>query len=133
MYPQYLETYFFNFLRSLLLVSFLGLFLGVPHGLIGAKKSKNAANFVQTHYNKLMKFKNDAKFHSMGFGRGGKYFKWLDAVKKHYARKDLPRGEVIATGFLLGLGQEYRIKKGQETEYSRDAREMIDDYLKGDL
>lgn len=79
---------------------------------------------VCTHLERLLKFKDKKDFKEFGFGKGGKYNKWLTDVEA--LRDSQPKGfnhpiPLIlraAPGDLMMLGLEYMQKKG-ETDYTR--------------
>jgi hypothetical protein len=70
-------------------------------------------------------FKSKDDFRRLGFGRGGPYYKWLEAVEKKREDKTLPPAERIAVSDLWSLGTEYMKTRGQETKDSKYFRAEI--------
>lgn len=95
------------------------------------KKLKSKINKL---FNSLISFKNTSDFRNCGFSVGCKYNYWLREVQGLKAAEgaDLLLSEC---GFVVGdlemLGLEYAQSRGQETEYSKYARQVISDGLKG--
>jgi hypothetical protein len=78
---------------------------------------------VRQLYLELLSFKDDSRFHKVGFASENKYSKWLDRVGK---LKEDPRSEgLLKKGIpvedLLNLGLEYFKSGGKETAFSRFA------------
>jgi len=75
----------------------------------------------QILYKELQSFKSNEDFHSLGFGRGGEYFKWLTSVEK--ATNEDCKVLLTQYGFVFGeleaLGLEYLKTKGEENDYTR--------------
>ena len=75
----------------------------------------------QELYKELLSFKNEADFHSYGFGRGGEYNRWLTSFEE--ASKEDCKILLIEYGFvfneLKALGLEYLKTKGKENDYTR--------------
>lgn len=115
-----------------MLIVFLMLFSGAElDGQEPAQSSSDAEESITqlksdvcTHLERLLKFKDEKGFRELGFGKGGKYNKWLTDVKA--LRDSQPKGFShpiplslrAAPGELMMLGLEYMQKKG-ETKYTR--------------
>ncbi len=85
-----------------------------------------AREFITAKLKELDGFKTDPKFIKLGFGTGGPYNKWLVAVDERQKAATKPSAEGIALGDLSGLGLAYVSSKGQETKFTRFAREEIE-------
>ena len=76
---------------------------------------------LQEMYVELQSFRKTKDFNNYGFGRGGKYYPWLEKIEK---MKDDPRNRccLIYKGCVAGelemLGMEYVSSNGQDTDYS---------------
>jgi hypothetical protein len=82
-------------------------------------------------YVELMQFKNDSKFHQVGFDRCCKYFKWLQKVKELENNPDskLLLQEGVVVGDLKMLGLEYAKKSGKETNYTKFINQQFKEAL----
>jgi len=79
----------------------------------------NKSNIQKVLYLELMKFKNDKKFHEVGFDSCCAYNKWLLKAK---ALRDNTSGTdifIFFHGDIEKLGQAYYLSKGKETEYTK--------------
>ena len=76
---------------------------------------------LQDMYVELQSFRKTRDFKNYGFGRGGKYFPWLEKIGE---MRDDPRNRccLIYKGCVAGdlemLGMEYVSSEGQDTDYS---------------
>ena len=80
-------------------------------------------------YGELMVFKDDAKFHEVGFGTCCEYHKCQSRVKVLRDDPRLTLSEKVAAGDLLTLGLEYMKTKGKENNYTQFANESIKEVL----
>ena len=75
----------------------------------------------QKLYKELQAFKSNEDFHSLGFGYGGEYFKWLTAVDK--ATDEDCNRLLTQYGYVFreleALGFEYLKTKGEENDYTQ--------------
>ena len=85
----------------------------------GAKKE------ISILTNELMKFKDEAKFHQVGFGQCCKYYKWLQKVQSLRNNDSLGAMEKAAVGYLEMMGREYMKTKGKENDYTKFCKQMI--------
>ena len=82
-------------------------------------------------YVELMQFKNDSKFHQVGFDRCCKYYKWLEKVKnlENDPDSNLLLQEGVVVGDLKMLGLEYAKKGGKETGYTKFINQQFKEAL----
>lgn len=75
----------------------------------------------QKLYKELQVFKSSEEFHSLGFGSGGEYFKWLISVQKATNEdcKELLTQYGYVFGELEALGFEYLKTNGEENDYTQ--------------
>ena len=82
-------------------------------------------------YGELIGFKNKADFKKLGFGKGGKYSKWLEKVREFKQNKNskllLKKGVLI--GELEQLGMAYAGSKGKETEVTKTFNKIFNDVI----
>jgi hypothetical protein len=82
-------------------------------------------------YDELSGFKKDADFIKFGFGKGGKYKKWLEKIKEFKQNPDskllLKKGVLI--GELENLGMTYVSSKGKETEVTKSFNKIFTDAI----
>jgi hypothetical protein len=82
-------------------------------------------------YGELSKFKNDAEFKKLGFGKGGKYSQWLEKVREFKQNTDskllLKKGLLI--GELEQLGMAYASSNGKETEVTKTFNKIFSDAI----
>lgn len=80
---------------------------------------------ICAQYSELQTFRFDKDFHKMGFGQGGKYYKWLQKSKsiRSEADRTLHERKYIdlraATDHLMQIATDYMNNEGQETKYTR--------------
>ena len=102
--------------------------LGVAESAAQSDARNKLQQWVRQMYSLLMEIKSTQDFAYYGFGRGGPYHGWMEAVEAA-RRLDLPFEDGVALGYLLTLGMEY-LEPG-ENEVTRFARAELDRYLKG--
>lgn len=102
-----------------------GLILFIVVICVFASKNSNATDISnklkiqKVLYLELMKFKNDKKFHEVGFDSCCAYNKWLlkaKALRDNSSETDL---FILFHGDIEKLGQAYYLSKGKETEYTK--------------
>jgi hypothetical protein len=89
----------------------------------GAKKE------ISTLTNELMKFKDEAKFHQVGFGQCCKYYKWLKKVELLKNNDSLGAMGKAAVGYLEMMGIEYMKTKGKENDFTKFCKQTIKETL----
>ena len=89
----------------------------------------NDAQEVKTLYEELKKFKDNPKFHQVGFGRCCRFYKWMEKVKTLRSKKT-GIAILMEVGFLPGdllqLGMEYMKSRGRPTSYSKEMKTIIE-------
>lgn len=88
--------------------------------------------FLAAKLAELDAFKFDPRFRQYGFGAGGPFKEWLNAVQSKRNAQEFTLMERVAVGDLLNLGMEYLKTNGRENEFSRFAREQIDASIRGE-
>ncbi|WP_338669756.1 hypothetical protein [Pseudodesulfovibrio methanolicus] len=82
-------------------------------------------------YDALLKFKDNPDFWQYGFGRGGKYYEWLERVQS--LDKQYPSQTAFKAGLLFAnlpiIGREYMRSKGRETPATESHRKDIEKAL----
>lgn len=99
---------------------------------MGEEATKEGQKAVRDKLTELDSFKDEAKFHEFGFGRGGPYHAWLASLQTLRESDEaalFSSPERIALGYLLNMGTDYIKSKGQETKFTRYARKEIEDVL----
>lgn len=91
----------------------------------GTAPTAEGQKYVRDRLAELDSFKDDPKFHEIGFGLGGPYNKWLKAVEPHPSREVFSFPERVAIGDLMNMGFDYMKSRGQETKYTKFARAEI--------
>jgi len=95
------------------------------------EKIEKAFTEFKSLYGELSGFKNDADFKNLGFGKGGKYSKWLEKVREFKKNPDskllLKKGVLI--GELEQLGMAYVGSKGKETEVTKTFNKIFSDAI----
>jgi hypothetical protein len=83
----------------------------------------------KTLYEELKKFKDNPKFHKVGFGRCCRFYKWMVKVEtlgsKTKGIEMLMEFEFVP-GDLLQLGMEYMKSRGRPTSYSKEMKAVIE-------
>ncbi|MFG0275175.1 MAG: hypothetical protein ACF8QF_08960 [Phycisphaerales bacterium] len=85
--------------------------------------------FLKSKLVELDRFRLDSKFHQFGFGAGGPYNSWLRSVESKQNARDFSLAERVAIGDLHMLAFEYLNTNGQDNDYTRFAREQINDVI----
>lgn len=92
-----------------------------------AEKVEKVFSQFKSLYEELKGFKDDQDFKEYGFGIGGPYNSWLQAVEELENDPDskllLKKG--VAAGELKALGLEYVNSKGQETEVTKEFNKIF--------
>ncbi|MGE4195412.1 MAG: hypothetical protein AB7E51_18665 [Pseudodesulfovibrio sp.] len=82
-------------------------------------------------YVALLNFKDNPDFWQYGFGRGGKYYEWLERVRS--LDKQYPSQTAFKAGLLFAnlpiMGMEYMRSRGQETPATQSHRKDIEKAL----
>lgn len=85
----------------------------------------------EREYDALLKFKDNPDFWQYGFGRGGKYYQWLERVQS--LDKQYPSQTAFKAGLLFAnlpiIGREYIRSGGQETPATQSLRKDIEEAL----
>lgn len=88
-----------------------------------------ARQSVRALYLELLNFKDDPRFHKMGFSVGSPYRTWFEEIRalavKQISSESMP-GSGIVPGDLEILGREYMSSKGAETRYTEIMRPEFD-------
>lgn len=95
------------------------------------EKIEKAFTEFKSLYRELSGFKDNAEFKKLGFGKGGKYSKWLEKVRGFKQNPDskllLKKGVLI--GELEQLGMAYASSKGKETEVTKTFNKIFSDVI----
>ena len=95
-----------------------------------AAAQPDGAEFLRVHLSDLMAIKGEPTSKEYGFGQGGPHYQWLSEVQAEHRAKRFGRRERIAVGHLLLLGLEYVKTKGEENDYTRFARQQVEEAIR---
>jgi hypothetical protein len=85
----------------------------------------------KSFYAELIRFKNDADFKKLGFGKNSEYSKWFEKVNKFKKNPDskflIKKGVLIEE--LEQLGIAYVVSEGKETEVTKVFNKIFSDAI----
>lgn len=99
--------------------------------VLSAKEKKVIDQYI-SFYRELLKFKNEPDFKYYGFGRGGKYYEWMERVRQFNTDAN---GKILMKVYLVPadielLASEYAMSQGEETEATQLLRPSLDESIR---
>ncbi len=116
-------------MKNFLLCNILSLIIIALSPIHARADLSNDAQEAKTLYEELKEFKDNPKFHQVGFARCCRFYKWMEKVQTLRSKKT-GTAILMEVGFLPGdllqLGMEYMKSRGiPTTSYSREMEATI--------
>ena len=115
-------------MNNFLLCNILALIIVALSPIHARAGLSNDTQEIKTLYEELKKFKDDPKFHEIGFGRCCRFYKWMERVKPLRSKKRA-RAILMEVGFFPGevlqLGMEYLKTKGRPNSWTKEMKGNI--------
>ncbi len=97
------------------------------------EKIRSYVKAIHDSYNELMSFKNNQRFHQLGFGRGGPYHQWLvnvDRIINNPINRELYDRYGFGVLDLKSLGLEYVSTQGRENDFTRTIKGRLSRFFR---